>query len=111
MAQPVAVALAITFAELGGQPFGIGGRLAGTQQAAHDLGRGHVPDFRLQGVAAEQVNLFELRKQAIAGAAASRTLQLVHGQELAVIASQRMPRRRAVSSQSGWPRCTSSTNR
>src|SRR5258708_31711408 len=78
----IATALAVTRAQRTGEPLGIGSRVSGASQTSFDLPRRALERLGIQRVAAEEIDLLELREQSRAGIAARGALQLVRGQEL-----------------------------
>ncbi len=78
----IATALAVTRAQRPGKPLGVRSRVSGANQASFDLRRRALERFGIQRVAAEEIDLLELREQSRARIAARGTLQLVRGQEL-----------------------------
>ncbi len=72
VAHPVAVALAVPLAQQPREPLGVGGRLARAHEAARDLRRCAAHGFRVERVAAEEIDLLQLREHARARIAARR---------------------------------------
>ena len=82
VAHPIAVALAVALVQHARQTLGVGGRMARANEAALNLGRRAAHRFRVQRIAAEKVDLLQLRKQSRARVAARRALHFLDGQEL-----------------------------
>ena len=82
-AHPVAIAFAVPFVQHEGQALGVRRRVSGTDQTPLDLGRRTAHRFRVQRVAAEEIDLLQLREQSGARVAAGGPLHLVDGQKLA----------------------------
>ncbi|TMH58610.1 MAG: hypothetical protein E6H53_10410 [Betaproteobacteria bacterium] len=79
----IAIALAMALAQHLRHSFRIGRRITGTNETSRDFA-GRAPDrLRLQGVAAEQIDFLQLRKQSGTRVAARGAFQLVGGQRLA----------------------------
>ena len=90
VAHAVAIALAVAFAQHARQRRGIGSRMAGAHEAAHDFGRCAAHRVGVEGVAAEEIDFLQLRKQSRARFAARRALELVHRQRLAHVEAVRV---------------------
>ena len=82
-AHPVAAALAVACAQRPREPLRIGPRHTSANEAAHDFGRRVALRFGVQCVAAEEVDLLELREEAGTGIAAGDALHFGDRQELA----------------------------
>ncbi len=80
---PVAIALAMAVGEHLRDTRRVVGRVAGAQQAARDLRRCAAHGFRVQRVAAEEIDLLQLREQARARVAAGGALEFLDRQEFA----------------------------
>jgi hypothetical protein len=80
LAHPIAIRLRVTLAQDLREAFRVRRRMTRPNQRPDDLGRCALRGFRVQRVAAEEVNLLELREETRTGIAARRPLHLLDGQ-------------------------------
>ena len=83
MAHAVTVAFTVPLVQHPRQPLRIRLGVPGADETSRDLGRRAAHRFGVERVAAEEIDLFELREQSRTGVAARRALHLVDGQKLA----------------------------
>src|SRR5207248_9040324 len=85
----IATAFTVTHAQCAGQPLGLRPRVPGADQTSPDLGGRAPARSRIQRVAAEKIDLLQLRKQSGTRIAARDALHLGNGEEFARLAPTR----------------------